>query len=143
LSDRPKFLDAVEPTVWFGSASLVIVFCIYGGLFTEHAANLFTATQAFIADQLGWFYIVSVSFFLAFVVWLLLSPYGKIKLGAEDDEPEFSYFAWFTMLFSAGMGIGLVFWGIAEPMMHYMAPPLAEAGSQAALMESMKFTFFH
>ncbi len=143
LSDRPKLLDAMEPTVWFGSAATVVVFCIYGGLFTEHAADVFTATQAFIADRFGWFYIASVSFFLVFVVWLLLSPYGKIKLGKQDDEPEFSYFAWFTMLFSSGMGIGLVFWGIAEPIMHYNAPPLAEAGSHAAIMESMKFTFFH
>lgn len=133
----------MEPTTWFGSAGLVIAFCFYGGLFTEHAADAFTAAQAFIADQFGWFYILSVSFFLGFVIWLYFSPYGRIRLGADDEEPEFGYFSWFTMLFSAGMGIGLVFWGIAEPIMHYQSPPLAEPESPAALAESMKFTFFH
>ncbi len=143
MADRPKFLEAMEPTVWFGSAGLVILFCVYGGLFTEHAADVFNTAQSFIATKFGWFYILSVSFFLGFVVWLLFSPYGRIKLGADDQEPEFGYFAWFTMLFSAGMGIGLVFWGIAEPIMHYHSPPIAEPESPDALVESMKFTFFH
>jgi choline/glycine/proline betaine transport protein len=143
LDDRPNFLKAMEPTVWFGSAGLVIAFCVYGGLFTEHASGVFTATQAFIAEQFGWFYIMSVTFFVGFVVWLFFSPYGHIKLGSDDDEPEFSYFSWFTMLFSAGMGIGLVFWGIAEPIMHYQTPPLAGANTPEAVVEAMKFTFFH
>lgn len=143
MNERPKLFEAMEPTVWFGSAGLVVFFCIYGGLFTEHAAGTFTAVQAFIADTFGWFYILSVSFFTGFVIWLFFSPYGRIRLGGDDEDPEFGYFAWFTMLFSAGMGIGLVFWGIAEPMMHYESPPIAEARTPAAITESMTFTFFH
>lgn len=143
MAKRPKIFEAMEPVVWLGSAALVIGFCIYGGLFTESAASVFKALQVYIATQFGWFYILSASFFLGFVVWLYFSPYGNIRLGADDDEPEFSTFAWFTMLFSAGMGIGLVFWGIAEPIMHYQNPPTALGGTPEALAESLRFTFFH
>ena len=143
MAKRPKIFEAMEPVVWLGSAALVIGFCIYGGLFTESAASVFKALQVYIATQFGWFYILSASFFLGFVVWLHFSPYGNIRLGADDDEPEFSTFAWFTMLFSAGMGIGLVFWGIAEPIMHYQNPPTALGGTPEALAESLRFTFFH
>ena len=140
---RLKIFEAMEPVVWLGSAAVVIGFCIYGGLFTESAASVFKALQGYIATQFGWFYILSATFFLGFVVWLYFSPYGNIRLGRDDDEPDFSTFAWFTMLFSAGMGIGLVFWGIAEPIMHYQNPPTAQGGTPEALAESFRFTFFH
>ena len=143
MSKRPRFMEAMEPTVFLGSASLVIGFLIFGSFFTETAANLFTATQAFIAETFGWFYILSVSLFVGFVIWLWFSPYGDIRLGDDDSRPEFSYFAWFTMLFSAGMGIGLVFWGIAEPITHYLAPPTVEAETPEAVLEAMRTTFFH
>ncbi len=143
MNDRPKFLEAMEPTVWFGSAFVVIGFCIHGGFFTESAAALFSSAQGFIAEYFGWFYILAITCLVGFVVWLRFSPYGHIRLGGDDAEPEFSDFAWFTMLFSAGMGIGLVFWGIAEPLTHYSTPPISQAGTQAAMVESMRFTFFH
>ena len=143
MSKRPRFMEAMEPTVFLGSASLVIGFLIFGSFFTETAANLFNATQAFIAETFGWFYILSVSLFVGFVIWLWFSPYGDIRLGDDDSRPEFSYFAWFTMLFSAGMGIGLVFWGIAEPITHYLAPPTVEAETPEAVLEAMRTTFFH
>ena len=144
---RPAFLkewmEAMEPTVFLGSAALVIGFLIFGSMFTETAASVFNTIQGFIAETFGWFYILSVSLFVLFVIWLLFSPYGDIRLGEDDSRPEFSYFAWFTMLFSAGMGIGLVFWGIAEPLTHYTAPPMAEPRTPAALLETMRFTYFH
>ena len=72
------------------------------------------------------------SFFLAFAVWLALSRYGKIRLGQSDDKPEFGHFAWFAMLFQAGMGIGLVFWAVSEPLTHYVDPPLGMAKPETA-----------
>ncbi|MEW8987821.1 MAG: BCCT family transporter, partial [Bacillus sp. (in: firmicutes)] len=83
--------------------------------------------------------------FLVFAAYLAFGPYGKIKLGKDDDEPEFSYFSWFAMLFSAGMGIGLVFWGVAEPITHYIDPPLdlAEGQTPEAARYSLRYSFFH
>lgn len=133
----------MEPVVWLGSAGLVIGFCLYGGLFTESAAAVFGTIQGLISENFGWFYILSVALFIGFVIWLYFSPYGHIRLGGDNEKPEFSYLAWFAMLFSAGMGIGLVFWGIAEPIMHYQSPPLTSGNTPAAMMEAMRFTFFH
>src|SRR3712207_1727387 len=85
------------------------------------------------------------SFFLVFIIYLAFSRYGKIKLGAPDDEPEFGNFAWFSMLFQAGMGIGLVFSGVAEPAWHYGDPPLglAEPRSPEAANLALQTAFFH
>jgi glycine betaine transporter len=90
-------------------------------------------------------YMLITAFFLIFVIVLALSPYGKIKLGRDEDEPEFGYFAWFAMLFQAGMGIGLVFWGVAEPVFHYNEPPLglAEPRTPEAASLAMQTGFFH
>src|SRR3712207_9095230 len=85
------------------------------------------------------------SFFLVFIIYLAFSRYGKIKLGAPDDEPEFGNFAWFAMLFQAGMGIGLVFWGVAEPVFSYHAPPpgLVKAGPPGGPYSALLTSFFH
>ena len=133
----------MQPTVFLGSAASIVAVVLFGVFFTETAAATFSAVQAFIAKNFGWVYVLGVSFLVAFVVWLFFSPFGKIRLGGDDVRPEFSYFAWFTMLFSAGMGIGLVFWSIGEPMMHYLSPPLAEGQTPEAMAEAMRMTFFH
>ncbi|MBD3648449.1 MAG: BCCT family transporter, partial [Pseudomonadales bacterium] len=133
----------MEPAVFIGSATVVVFFVVFGGIYTQLAAETFEAIQSFIVSRFGWFYILTATFLLVFVLWLLVSPYGKIRLGGENSKPEFSYFAWFTMLFSAGMGTGLVFWGVAEPMNHYVSPPLGEGETSAALEEAMRISFFH
>lgn len=138
-----KILNAMEPTVFFGSAGLVIAFIVFGGFFTETAADVFNATQTTITQTFGWYYALAVSGFLVFALWLLFSRFSHIKLGDPDTEPEFSYLGWFTMLFSAGMGIGIVFWGVAEPLYHYADPPFAEAETVEAAREAMRYTFFH
>ena len=124
--------------VFIISAVVILIFVVLGAIFPERLGEIFEAAQTFIIDNLGWFYIISVGAFLLFVLFLLVSPYGGIKLGKDDDEPEFSTFTWFAMLFSAGMGIGLMFFSVAEPMWH-MADPLfgveggtAEAGDVAS-----------
>lgn len=82
--------------------------------------------MGWITDGLGWLYMLITTFFLLFIVYLALSRYGKIKLGQPDDKPEFGNFAWFAMLFQAGMGIGLVFWGVAEPLTHTTPLPWSD-----------------
>ncbi len=144
---RPKFIQKIiermEPAVFISSAILVIGFVVFGGLFTDTASRVFGNIQTFIVNTFGWFYVLSASLILVFILYLLFSKFGDIRLGGDDARPEFSYFAWFTMLFSAGMGTGLVFWSVAEPINHYVNPPLSEVESAAALKESLQFTFFH
>jgi hypothetical protein len=90
------------------------------GAFTDAAASMFSAVQSWISDSAGWFYVLAVAGFIVFVVAVALSGYGRIKLGPDHSEPDYSYASWFAMLFSAGMGIGLMFFGVAEPVMHYV-----------------------
>ncbi|TVR65008.1 MAG: BCCT family transporter [Gemmatimonadales bacterium] len=133
----------LSPQVFFPAVIVIAVFLVFGAGFTDTAGTVFDAVQDGIVANFGWFYILSVAFFLGFVVFLLFSRYGSIRLGPDDSEPEYSYFSWFAMLFSAGMGIGLVFFSVAEPIFHYVDPPLMEGGTQAAAEDSMRLTFFH
>jgi choline/glycine/proline betaine transport protein len=133
----------MQPTVFFGSAALVVTFVVVGGAFTEFAGNAFEQLQAWIAGLFGWYYKLLVTLLVIAALIVVASPAGRIKLGKPDDEPEFSYPAWFAMLFAAGMGTGLVFWGVAEPLNHYIQPNHAEPRSAAAGAEAMRYAFFH
>jgi choline/glycine/proline betaine transport protein len=138
-----RFGLKVNAPVFFTSAALIITFVVLGALFTDTAASVFQSLQGGIADFAGWFYVLAVAFFLVFVVGLFFSPFGRIRLGPDDAEPEFTYPSWFAMLFSAGMGIGLLFFSVAEPILHYSNPPGGSGGTEAALREAMELTFFH
>ncbi|WP_022792643.1 glycine betaine uptake BCCT transporter [Marinococcus halotolerans] len=108
--------------------------------------NLNTVTgeiQGWIVTNLGWFYLISATSFVIFCIYLVFSPYGKIRLGKPDERPEYSYLTWFAFLFTAGMGIGLVYWGVAEPLYHYYGAPEAEPETQAAASDSIRLSFFH
>ncbi|WP_243290858.1 BCCT family transporter [Bacillus sp. FJAT-47783] len=96
-----------------------------------------------IIQKFGWFYLLSATFFLLFAIGLIFSKYGSIKLGPQDSKPEYSYLTWFAMLFSAGMGIGLVFWGVAEPMYHYSSPPIGEGYTDDSAKLALTHSFFH
>lgn len=133
----------VNPPVFFVSAGLILAFAVFGAVFAEEAGRLFTAVQAFIVADFGWFYVAAVAGFLVFVLFLLFSRHGEVKLGPNESEPEYSYLSWFAMLFSAGMGIGLVFFGVAEPIQHYASPPVGEGGTIEAARQAMVLTFLH
>ncbi|KXS42251.1 MAG: high-affinity choline transport protein [Methanolobus sp. T82-4] len=125
------------------SAALVLFFVIMGVFFTKKLTDIFTSLQDLIVSNFGWFYILSVAFFLIFVIWLYLSPYGTIRLGNSSDRPEYRDTTWFAMLFSAGMGIGLLFYSVAEPIIHLASPREAAPGTVEAAVEAMNITFFH
>tara|TARA_R100001224_G_scaffold33102_3_gene18506 strand:- start:1949 stop:3955 length:2007 start_codon:yes stop_codon:yes gene_type:complete len=129
--------------VFFGSAILIVAFALFGALFSETAGQVFDRLQALIVADFGWFYILTVAGFLIFIVFLTVSKYGDIKLGPDWSEPEYSHLSWFAMLFSAGMGIGLVFFGVAEPMLHYAEPPRGDPLSVDSARQAMVLTFFH
>jgi choline/glycine/proline betaine transport protein len=137
----------IRPTVFFPSAGIIIVFVLLGAIFADWFAEVFAAAQDFVNTTLGWFYILAVMIFLVFVIFLALSPYGRIRLGPDDSRPDYSYFGWFAMMFSAGMGIGLLFFSVAEPISHFAidTPPATTADPETAgaAREAMNVTFFH
>ncbi|MBW3108851.1 BCCT family transporter, partial [Mammaliicoccus sciuri] len=99
--------------------------------------------SAWISKYFGWYYMIITIGMVFFCVFIIFSPIGKLKLGRPHDKPEFNTISWFAMLFSAGMGIGLVFYGAAEPMSHFVSPPNADPETKAAMTESMRSTFLH
>lgn len=136
-------MQGINKTVSFTAGGLILLFVAVASLFTESFGAQVSAVQAAIVGNFGWFYILAVAGFLMFALWLFISPYSAIKLGKDDDEPEFSYPTWFAMLFSAGMGIGLLFYGVAEPMIHFATPRIGEGGTPDAAREAMNLAFLH
>lgn len=136
-------MQGINKTVSFTAGGLILFFVAVASLFTESFGAQVSAVQAAIVGNFGWFYVLSVAGFLLFALWLFISPYSAIKLGKDDDEPEFSYPTWFAMLFSAGMGIGLLFYGVAEPMLHFANPRIGEGGTPDAAREAMNLAFLH
>ncbi|WP_205745667.1 BCCT family transporter [Egibacter rhizosphaerae] len=133
----------LNPWVASVSATVIAAFVVLGATAPELLGTLFDRAQAGIAASLGWYYILVVGGLLVLLVWLGASRFGRIRLGPPDSRPDYGYPTWFAMLFTAGMGIGLVFWSVAEPLSHLTDPPQAEAGTVAARQEAMQFTFFH
>lgn len=125
------------------SSVIVGLFVAFGAFFPQQLAEGANWLFAFLTRDFGWFYLITVFLLLIFAVGVAVSRFGKIKLGKDDDQPEFTNFKWFAMLFGGGMGIGLVFWSVAEPLMHYMTPPSAEPETAAAMYQAMQTVFFH
>jgi choline/glycine/proline betaine transport protein len=144
-SDEKKSIFGLEVNgpVFFTSAIIIILVITLTLLFKEQAEGYFTATQDFVANKAGWFFVLSVNIFLIFMVYLAFSKFGQLRIGGQSAKPEFKTMSWFAMLFSAGMGIGLLFWSISEPIYHFLSPPMAEGQTAEAAKEAMKFTFLH
>ena len=133
----------VSKPVFITSALLIVGFIIFGAFFTETAGALFSFLQDFITDKFGWMFIILMNVALVFCIYLAASRYGDIRLGQQTEKPQYSLFSWIGMLFSAGIGIGLVYWGTAEPLYHFMAPPLGEAETVEAAKQAMSISFLH
>ncbi|MFY0406719.1 BCCT family transporter [Solicola sp. PLA-1-18] len=132
--------------VVFGiTGAIAIAFVVWGAVSTTSLGNTASTTQGWIITNTGWFFVLAASFFVIFVIWLAASKYGKIPLGADDEKPEFNTVSWIAMMFSAGMGIGLMFYSVAEPLGHYIAPPpgTVEGDTDAAVETAMATTMFH
>jgi len=130
----PVFIPAVVVTL------LLVIGTISN---PDLAGEVFSSTLAFITTNFGWFYMLSVAFFLVFIVGIAMTPWGSIKLGPDHAEPQYSFPAWFAMLFSAGYGIALLFFGVAEPVLHYASPPAGAAETVDAAKQAMQIAFFH
>ncbi|KON89888.1 choline transporter [Sporosarcina globispora] len=131
--------------VFYISVGILLLLVLLGVFVPDSLESMTADIQAFITDKFGWYYLILVSFIVIVCLYFLISPLGRIKLGKQDDKPEFSRPTWFAMLFSAGMGIGLVFWGAAEPIYHYAvgSPTGGELGTDAAIKNAMRYTYFH
>lgn len=129
--------------VFWISLAISIVFVGWGITAPQLLSRVMGALQAFFLDTFGWFYQLTATFFLLLALFLIVSKYGKIKLGKDDDKPDFNRLTWFAMLFSAGMGIGLLFFGVGEPISHYAAPPAAQPGTDLAAHEALSHTYLH
>ena len=131
--------------VFWVSAAVALAFILWGAIAPTSFGTVTQAVFDWVVSNLGWFYLLAGNFFLLFVVILALSRYGKFRLGKEGEPAEFGTFAWFAMLFQAGMGPSLIFWGVAEPLSHYSAPPfgMAQAETAEAAQVGIQYTYFH
>ncbi|MGV8898359.1 MAG: choline BCCT transporter BetT [Burkholderiaceae bacterium] len=135
--------DRINPVVFYGSAIGIVAFAVWTMFFTAQAGTVINAILAWISDTFGWFYFVAVVAYLVFVICIALSRYGNLKLGPAHSTPDFNVTTWAAMLFSAGIGIDLLFFCIAEPITQFLAPPVGEAGTVAAARNAMELTFLH
>ena len=136
----------IDPTVFWVAAILSAVFVAWGVFFADSLASVFDSVLfGFLVPNFGWVFILSSFGFLAFSVYLACSRYGRIRLGEDDEQPEFRTVSWVAMMFSAGMGIGLMFFGVAEPLTHMGTPPggTAEANTRGAAQVAMEYSYFH
>ena len=142
LSEQ-RFGLVVHPTVFFVSVALLVAFVLVTIVALDRMDAAYAAVQGWITVNLGWLLILLVQGFLLFSVFLMVSRLGRVRLGGPGARPDYSFTSWLAMLFAAGMGIGLVFWAVAEPVFHFGAPPFAEPGTREAAREAMRFTFLH
>ncbi|TDM02508.1 BCCT family transporter [Macrococcus carouselicus] len=130
--------------VFIISALICSLFAAWGVMLPADMKQVTQDMTSFITTNFGWYYLITIALILLFCVYILVSPFGHIKLGADDEAAEFSLPSWFAMLFSAGMGMGLVFWTTAEPISHaFKATPGAAPGSKQAIDEAFQYVFFH
>jgi choline/glycine/proline betaine transport protein len=133
----------IDRQVFVPAATILLILVAFSAMAPESAGGFFQTIQNTIITYASWYYVLVVAIILVTVTAVTFSRFGDIKLGPDHSEPDYSFLSWFAMLFSAGMGIGLMFFGVAEPVMHFLNPPLGEGGTPAAAAQAMELTFFH
>lgn len=134
---------ALNARVFYPASLLIMALLVFALFVPDVADRFFGQVQQSIVENGSWFYVLSVAIILLLVTYLGVSRHGEIRLGPDHASPDYSLATWISMLFAAGMGIGLMFFGVAEPLMHYMSPPTADTQTTEAVREAMKTTFFH
>ena len=125
-----------DPRVFYPAAGIILLFVLATILFTDSVTALMNTLQRDVIGVFGWYYVIVVAGFVVFSLWMGMSRFGDIVLGRDEDEPLFRLPVWFAMLFATGMGIGLVYWGVAEPLSHYVDPKPGVEGSDPALAQA-------
>lgn len=143
LAERTAFQSTVLLPVFIPTVVITLLLILGTVADPDLASKTFSQVLGWITDTFGWFYMLAVAIFLVFLVVVAFSGWGNIRLGAEHTEPEYSFPAWFAMLFSAGYGIALLFFGVAEPVLHYSQPPMGMAETIPAARQAMQIAYFH
>ncbi|UZD21515.1 BCCT family transporter [Algoriphagus halophytocola] len=136
-------MKSIQPWVFFPSAGLILIFVTLTLIFQESVGTLFENIQATISKDFGWLYVIAVNVVLVFCIYLGFGRYKNIRLGGPDSKPEFSTWAWLSMLFNAGIGLVLMFYAVAEPISHFSNPPYGEAGTLAAANNALNLSYLH
>lgn len=142
MDDSETVKAGINPPVFYPAVVLIAILLVFGAAFPEATGSFFETLQAWLLATFGWFYLICVTAFLVFAIALALSRHGRVKLGPDHSEPDFSYPSWFAMLFSAGMGIGLMFYGVAQPVLHYANPATADPQTAAAARDAIRDAMF-
>ncbi|WP_278246857.1 BCCT family transporter [Peptoclostridium acidaminophilum] len=143
LNNEAPQVKKPDNQVYYISMLIVLGIVGWGMIFKDNFATFASNLLSFLSETFGWAYLMSMFVFVVFAAGLAFSKFGNVKLGPDDSTPDFSTKSWFAMLFGAGMGIGLVFWGVAEPIFHYLAPLGIEPGSKEAVDFAFKTSFKH
>jgi choline/carnitine/betaine transport len=145
MADEAEKHYSTDKIVFGVAAVLVVAFLAWGLLATDSLSTVATSVLNGVIHSGGWGFVLAASFFVVFAIWLAISKYGRIPLGKDNETPEFKTISWIAMMFSAGMGIGLMFYGVGEPLSHFASPPpgTVEAGTPAAFDTAMATTLFH
>jgi glycine betaine transporter len=139
-----KFLGKTDHQLFWITLVIFVIIVGLGVATPEKLAAVLNAMQSFITTNFTWYYMLFTASCLVFSFWMAVGPFANLKLGKDEDEPEFSTMAWLAMLFSAGIGLGFIFWGIAEPIYHYMQTPYgAEPGTAAAVPVALQISYLH
>lgn len=133
----------INPPVFLSASAIIFIIILFAAINPTLADKSFNALQNSIVNNASWYYVLTVAIILLTTIYLGISRFGLIKLGPDHSKPEYTNLSWFAMLFSAGMGIGLMFFGVAEPVMHFLSPPVGDGNSVQAAREAMRLTFFH
>ncbi|ENU21026.1 hypothetical protein F994_00494 [Acinetobacter bohemicus ANC 3994] len=142
-SKNASWFANVNPNVFLSTVAIIVIFLAVVVLAPNSFELITQQLNQWVTDSFSWFYVLSVAIFLILLIYIALSDMGKIKLGPDHSQPAYSNVSWFAMLFTAGMGIGLMFFGVAEPVMHYVSPPTGEAETIQSAQQAMRVTFFH
>ncbi|RLP78026.1 BCCT family transporter [Mycetocola tolaasinivorans] len=130
--------------VFWPAAIIVVLFVAFAMIAPEFAESTFASIQSTIVKNFNWYYVLIAAFFVVFCLWMGFGKFGDIKLGKDDDEPEFSLGSWFSLLFAAGMGIGLVFYGVSEPLSHFANPRPGVTGTDVQVaQQALSQTYLH
>ena len=140
-----RYLKGVDPAVFWGSAVLIAGFVGWGLLAPDSLGSVMGTALTWVIGNFGWAFVLMATAVLVLCIVLAVSPWGRLRLGPDDSRPEFSTFSWVSMMFAAGLGAGLLFYGVAEPVSHWTAPPhgLAEPRSEEAALTALRYTYFH
>ena len=135
--------NKVDKPIFWGAVITTLLLSFFSIAFSERASKFYSSLFASLTNTLGFTFIWFTIFVIGFCLFIAFSKYGNIRFGADTDRPAYSNVSWFSMIFAAGMGIGLVFWSVAEPLNHFFVSPTAPHASPEAAVVALKYTFFH